>query len=302
MILVTAAHGHQGRLLVPRLAAAGFRVRAARASPAREDELLKLGAAEVFVGDLSDLATYSRAMQGVDAVYHVGPGAIAREREMGFAMVEAARDAGVRHVVFSSVLHPTIDIVQHRYKRDIEEGLIGSGLNYTILRPCEYMMPEVYVAPVLATGEYPVFWKLRPDLRRSLIDIGDLADVAVKVITEGARHYQASYDLAGPDKLTSHEIARILSRVIGRKITAVQRTPEDLLRVLFGTDEPSEELRHQFDVVRSIIRWNSTHEFVGNPNVLTWLLGRPPASFEAFTERTYRALNAGARLEGQANV
>jgi uncharacterized protein YbjT (DUF2867 family) len=282
MILVTAAHGHQGRQLVPKLAAAGFRVRAARVSPDRGDEILRLGATEVFVGDLSDPATYLRAVDGVDTVYHVGPGAVAREREMGFAMVNAARSRGVRHVVFSSVLHPTIDIVQHRYKRDIEERLIGSGLNYTILRPCEYMMPEVYIAPVLETGEYPVFWKLRSDLRRSLIDIGDLVDVAVKVISEGSRHYHASYDLAGPDRLTSQEIARILSRVTGREVAAIQRTPEDLLRVLFGTDQPTEALRHPFAVLRSIIRWNDEHDFIGNPNVLAWLLGRPPVSFEQF--------------------
>lgn len=289
MILVSAAHGHQGRQLIPKLAAAGFRVRAARLSPGRDDEILKLGAAEVFVGDLSDPATYLRAADGVDAVYHVGPGAVAREREMGFAMVDAARTLGVRHVVYSSVLHPIIDIVQHRYKRDIEERLIGSGLNYTILRPCEYMMPEVYIAPVMENGEYPVFWKLRPDLRRSLIDIGDLVDVAVKVITEGERHYHAAYDLAGPDKLTSHEIARILSRVIRREVAAVQKSPEDLLRVLFGTDEPTEALRHPFAVLRSIIRWNDEHEFVGNPNVLAWLLSRPPVSFEQFATATHAA-------------
>jgi uncharacterized protein YbjT (DUF2867 family) len=294
MILVTAAYGHQGQLLVPKLAAAGFKVRAARASPGREQELLKLGAHEVFVGDLSDPETYLRAMDGVDSVYHIGPGAVQREREMGFAMIEAARVLGVRHVVFSSVLYPIIDILQHRYKRDIEERLIESGVQFTVLNPCEYMMPEVYVAPVVATGEYPVFWKLRDDSRRSLIDIGDLTDVAVKVLSEGARHYYASYDLVGPDKLTSHEIARILSRVMGREIAAVQRAPEDLLRVLFGTDEASEELRHQFDVLRSIIRWNSAYEFVGNPNVLTWLLGRRPTSFEAFADRAYKALNAGA--------
>jgi NAD(P)H dehydrogenase (quinone) len=298
MILVTAAFGHQGKLLVPKLAAAGYIVRAARMTAGKDEELKRLGASEVFVGDLSDVDTYRRALDGVDAVYHIGPAGLHTERQMGFAMIEAAKRAGVRHVVFSSLLHPIVDILQHRYKRDIEEALIESGLKFTVLKPCDFMMPEVYLEIPMRTGEYPVYWSENPRRVHSVIAMEDLTDVAVKVLHEREAHYFASYELAGPDKLDSFETARILSRVMGREIRSVQKEPEHLMRALWGEDNAGEELRHRKEMFRSIVKWYSNNDFVGNSNVLTWLLGRPPTSFESFARSTYSQLVAKSPAPG----
>jgi uncharacterized protein YbjT (DUF2867 family) len=60
---------------------------------------------------------------------------------MGFAVIDAARTAGVRHFVFSSVLHAiTTDLIQHDIKRNLEEYLLSSGLEFTILQPANYML------------------------------------------------------------------------------------------------------------------------------------------------------------------
>src|SRR3546814_14647206 len=77
---------------------------------------------------------------------------------MGLAMLRGAKRAGVRHVVMSSIYHTMIDILQHRYKRDIEEKIVESGLNFTILKFHDYMMPEVYVKPVLQGNDYLIFY------------------------------------------------------------------------------------------------------------------------------------------------
>ena len=82
-ILVTAAGGKQGKLLIPKLAAAGHSVRAARLSSGRDEELRQLGASEVFVGDLAHLDVYLKALDGCDAVYHVGPTGMQDERQSG---------------------------------------------------------------------------------------------------------------------------------------------------------------------------------------------------------------------------
>lgn len=292
MILVTAAFGHQGKLLIPKLAAAGFRIRAARGTKGREDELLKLGATDVFVGDISDPDVYAQALDGCQALYHISPGAHPREKEMGFAMIEAAKRTGVRHVVLNSVMHTNVDIIQHRYKRDQEEALVESGLNFTVLKPCDYMMPDAFVAPVMQMGALPCYWS---DLSRkhSMIALDDLAEVVVKVLREGARHYYASYELAGPDKLDIPEMARILSRVMGREIRTVVQTPEDFMEVLWGTRNPTGEFAHQADVIRSIMRWCSQFDFLANSNTLEWLLGRPPTTFEQFATKAYAELSAG---------
>jgi uncharacterized protein YbjT (DUF2867 family) len=136
MILVTAANGNQGRLLVPKLLAAEQPVRACVQSQASAQQLRALGVQDVVVGDITEPAVLGTAIRGVEKVYHVGPTAHPRERAMGLAVVDAARAEGVKHLVFSSVLHAiTTDLVQHEIKRDIEEHLLSSGLEFTILQP-----------------------------------------------------------------------------------------------------------------------------------------------------------------------
>jgi len=293
-VLVTGGAGHQGKLLIPKLAQSGFRVRATRRSMGKENELRALGAHEVFVGDLSDEETYFEALKDVDVVYHIGPGGVPNEDEMGFAMLRAAKRAGIRHVVLSSIYHSIINILQHRYKRDIEEKLIESGLNFTILKFHDYMMPEVYVEPVLRGGDYPVFWPIKPGRRQSYIDLHDMADVACRVIVEGSAHYNASYELSGPDKLTVEDLVAILSRVIGREVRLAEKTPEDLFELLWPDYGESARHQHEIAVIRSIGAWYSRYDYLGNANVLTWLLGRPPTTFEQFVRRTVAEWSGGA--------
>lgn len=292
MILVTAAFGHQGKLLIPKLAAAGFKVRAARGTPGRDDELLRLGASEVFVGALDDPDVYAQALDGCDAVYHIGPSAHPREKEMGFSLIEAAKRCGTRHVVFNSNMHTIVNMIQHLIKRDIEEALIESGLQYTFIRPAEYMHWDLHMAAPVHTGTLPCFWG---DLsrRHSMIDLGDLTDAVLRVLVEGGRHYYAAYDLSGGEKLSPPEIARILSRVIGRDVQAVSKTYEDMLEALFGTREPSGEFQHQADVLRSITDWCARYDPLGCPTILEWLLGRPSTTFEQFATKAYVEFIAG---------
>ena len=103
MILVTAANGNQGRLLVPKLLAAGLPVRGCVRTDESAATLRELGVTDVVVGDLSDPGVAAAAVIGVARIYHIGPTIHPREREMGFVLIDAARAHGVEHVVFSSV-------------------------------------------------------------------------------------------------------------------------------------------------------------------------------------------------------
>ena len=191
MILVTAAHGNQGKLLVPRLLAAGAAVRACVRTEASATLLREAGASDVVVGDISDPRLMARAMEGVEKVYHVGPRLHPKEREMGFAAVDAARAGGVKHFVLSSVLHAiTTDLIQHEIKRDIEEHLLSSGLKYTILQPSNYMLP-FRLRPVFEQHVFRLPWSI--ERRQSLVDLGDVTEVAGTVLTDSERHAGATY-------------------------------------------------------------------------------------------------------------
>ena len=302
MILVTAAYGNQGQRLIPLLARAGKRVRAMRAS-GDLGALKALGAAEAIHGDASDPATLARAMDGIETVYHVGPSLHPREREMGLAVVEAAEAAGVKHLVFSSVLHAIeSELIQHRAKLDIERRIIVSRIHWTILQPANYMLPA-WSYPVFKSEVFRLWWSL--ERRQSLLVLDDYAEAATKVICEGAKHHGATYELSSSDCLTAHEIAERFSRITGRPIKAEEVSPDDFMvkyrkhpaveaKLAAGQTVTAEDFPYEFEVFRAIGACYAKHDFVGNPNVLTWLLGRKPMSVEDYLRKEYARFRATA--------
>jgi aryl-alcohol dehydrogenase-like predicted oxidoreductase/uncharacterized protein YbjT (DUF2867 family) len=291
MILVTAANGNQGKLLVPKLLAAGLPVRACVQSEQSAHALGDAGVDEIIVGDISEPSTLARAIQGIEKVYHVGPTAHPRERSMGFVLIDAARAEGIKHFVFSSVLHAiTTDLVQHEIKRDVEEHLLSSGLEFTILQPSNYMLP-LKLLPVFNEGVFRLSWSL--DRRQSLVDLGDVTDVALEVLRNTERHASATYELVGNGRYTAHELGTIISRVMKKHIKVEEIDADTYLKAFFG-DRDRSELQHQARVLRAITERYSRHDFLGNSNVLTWLLGRQPTTFEQFVQSQYRAFIAAS--------
>ena len=289
MILVNAANGQQGKLLVPKLLAAGQEVRACVRSERSAGELRAAGVTDVVVGDISQPDVIAQAIRGVDTVYHVCPGINPREREMGLAWIDAAKAEGVGHFVFSSVLHAILtDLVQHEIKRDIEEYLVSSGLEYTILQPTIYMAPRRFTR-IFETGVLRAGWSL--DRHQSLVDIGDVTDVAAAVLIEGERHWGATYELVGAGRYTAHDMANVIAKVFGKPISVEQIGPDAYLKGLFG-DQDLSTMPHETAVGRSLTERYSSHDFIGNANVLTWLLGRPPTSFEQFVAAHHSAMAA----------
>jgi uncharacterized protein YbjT (DUF2867 family) len=286
LLLVTAAHGNQGKLLIPRLLTAGVAVRACVRSDESARTLRAAGVTDVVVGDMSHPDVLTRAMDGVEKVYYVGPALHPKERDMGFAVIDAARAAGVQHFVFSSVLHAIItDLVQHEIKRDLEECLISSGLEFTILQPANYMLDH-RLKPAFAQGVFRLSWAL--DRYQSMVDLGDVTEVAAAVLAGSDHHAGATYELVAPGRYTAHDLAKIISAVAGREVIAEQIDSEVFLKAAFGVDSLT-QFPYQARVSRAISERYSRHDFIGNPNVLTWLLGRQPTTFEQFVQRTFDA-------------
>lgn len=300
MILVTSANGNQGKRLIPKLLAAGHAVRACVRSEASAAKLRGAGVAEVLVGDLADPGFVAQAVAGVRAVYHVGPTLHPDERAMGFAMIDTARAAGVAHFVFSSVLHAiTTDLIQHEIKRDLEEHLLSSGLEFTILQPANYMLPHRLV-PVFAEGVFRLSWSL--DRYQSMVDLEDVTDVVALVLSDPARHAAATYELVGPGRFTAHDIARVLAGVVGRDIAVEQIDVAAFTRARLGDADPA-LLAHTLRLAGAISARYSSHDFLGNPNVLGWLLGRAPTTFESFARREFiqwQAENAAAARQEES--
>ncbi|MFJ8799327.1 SDR family oxidoreductase [Streptomyces sp. NPDC102487] len=284
---MTAANGNQGKRLIPRLVAAGAELRACVRSDESARALRTAGVSDILVGDLSDPAVLTRAMRGVETVYYVGPALHPDERATGFAAVDAAKKAGVTHFVFSSVLHAIItDLIQHEIKRDIEEYLVSSGVEFTILQPANYMLRHRLV-PAFQEGVFRLSWSL--DRYQSMVDVDDVAQVAAAVLADPRAHAGATYELVAPGRYTAYDLARVISEVTGREVTAEEIDPDVFLKASLRV-ESLDEVPYQAKVLQAISARYSSHDFIGNANVLTWLLGRQPTTFEEFVRQESHAV------------
>ncbi len=284
MILVTSAYGNNGRRLIPKLAAEGIEVRALNLSD-KTEELKELGAEEVIVGNALDPVTLNKAMMDVESVFHVGPSFHPQEAEMGIAVINAASAAEVEHFVYDSVLHPQITaLLQHRMKLTVEEHLINSNLNYTILQPMHYMQ-NINISDVYHGGLFIQASSL--ETRLSFVDMDDKVEVAAKVLTEDG-HYGATYELCGDDYLNAIEIAEIMTKVLGRKINP-KLVPKEYIISGFQKahpdygDYPAKGFNALFD-------YYSKYGFFGNPNILQWLLGRNPTTLEDYIKKEFNKI------------
>jgi len=284
-ILVTAAGGNQGKILIPKLARAGFTVRAMRFSKGTDD-LLALGASEVVTGDASNPSDVERAMEGVSTVYHVGPTVHPREKAMGLTVIEAAQKAGDKHLVYSSTMHAaTSEMIPHRVKNEIEEQLIQSGVDFTILKPSGYMVPRL-LESAFATGTLHVFFD--PARGQAKTNLGDLTDVVVKIASERERHFAASYELNSDKCYSVSEIAEMISQVTKSAISIQRIGVEQLLQAMYGSSYDPDKLRYEIEAFQSMANWCDKHDLLGNTNVMAWLLGRPPVTMEAYIRQQWK--------------
>jgi NAD(P)H dehydrogenase (quinone) len=281
MILVTGAGGKTGRAVVRALAARGAQVRAlVRGSRPEPAAALRALGAEVVPGDMRLPADLAGAMQGASAVYHICPNVHPDEVPIGQAAIAAAQAAGVGHFVFHSVLHPQTEAMPHHWhKLRVEESLFTSGLPFTILQPAPYM--QNVLAGWAAINERGVFTVPYPvETRLSLVDLEDVAQAAARVLGSAA-HHGAVYELAGTPPLSQQEVAAALAQQLGRPVAAVSElvdTWERRVRAGGLAEGPIATLKQMFD-------YYARFGLPGNPNVLTWLLGRPPASYAKFAAR-----------------
>jgi len=281
MILVTGAAGKTGQAVIRALVAREATVRALVRRPQQTRAVEELGAQEVVAGDMRVQATVNQAAQGVRAVYHICPNMSPQEVAIGRIAIQAARAAGIEHFVYHSVLHPQTETMPHHWQKlRVEEHLFESGLPYTILQPAAYMQNVLaYWDQMLERNVYPVPYAV--NTRLGMVDLEDVAAAAAIVLTEPG-HEGATYELAGSEVLTQMEVARILSKQLGRVIRA-ETVPLDLWERQARASGLGD---YQVETLARMFRYYERFGFWGNSNVLSWLLRRPPTTFAAFVQRT----------------
>jgi NAD(P)H dehydrogenase (quinone) len=280
MILITGAGGKTGKAVLKALVARDAAVRALVRSSAHEAALSAMGASDIVVGAMDDPAALARATNGVQAIYHICPNVSPHEVVFAKALVAAAINSGVSRLVYHSVLHPQIEAMPHHWnKLRVEELLFSSALDVIILQPTAYMQNSLAEWDRMASeGIYRVPYPI--ETRLSLVDLDDVAEAAAMVLTTDS-HSGATYELVGTPPLSQVEIARIFGHALNKAVRAEAETVEAWVQRArsAGMDDYSR------DTLIKMFRAYARDGLKGNPNVLGWLLGRPPTSFASFAVR-----------------
>jgi NAD(P)H dehydrogenase (quinone) len=237
MIAVTGATGELGRRVAARLSILGLNQRMIVRDPVRA---LHLPGAEIAqISAYLDSAAMRCALDGIEKVLLVSardrfgvahisaknhsPSPFYDRLQQHIAVVDAAVDAGVKHIIYLSMMNaaPDATFILSRDHFSTEEYIRNSGVPFTFLRVSLYAdnvpqcvsTDDIIRAPA---GEGRAAWVSRDDI----------ADVAAAVLT-GAGHVRRTYNVTGPEALTMAETAEILSAAVKRKIAYQAQTPQE---------------------------------------------------------------------------
>ncbi|WP_280273730.1 NmrA family NAD(P)-binding protein [Nocardia wallacei] len=294
-VLVTGATGRQGGAVARALLADGVAVRALVRDPdsGRARAVADLGATLVR-GDLGDPDSLRAALEGARGVFSVQMPDMAdlmgdAEVRYGRALAEAARAAGVSHLVHTSVSGAGRDpreIDEERWgahmghywrsKAAVEQVVREAGFRYwTILRPSTFMENFVRPSFYFAGGDSDrLLVAVDPDTPQPFVAVDDIGAAAAAAFADPARFHGVELELAG-ERLTFRTAAKLLSEALGTTIE-LPDSPEDAA---------AQGLLPEF--VRSQ-RYVSAHPAPAHPRA-AHDLGLPTTTFAEWATTTFRA-------------
>lgn len=214
-IAVFGATGNQGGAVVNALLDRGASVRALVRNPDSE-KAKALGAqgVELAYADVADPASLPRALKDVDAFFYMTTltedqqGSMSGETAQGIALADAAVEAGVPHVVFSSVggAERKSGVPHFESKRRVEEYLDGLDIPVTVIRPVLFMDNFVFMGPSLENGEIVVRLPMPDGIPLQMIAVRDIGRVAAAALLDTGTISGDAIEIAG-DERTGSQIA-----------------------------------------------------------------------------------------------
>ncbi|MCL2690218.1 MAG: NmrA/HSCARG family protein [Chitinispirillia bacterium] len=274
MILVTGATGHQGGSVARTLLSDGWKVRALTRHPnsAAANELKSLGA-EIVTGDLTVPNSLDEPLKGCYGVFSVQQPmeyGVESEVDQGIALIDAAKRAGVKRFIYNSVASADMNtgIPFFDSKVKIEEHLIKSELDYTILRPVFFMENLLALKDSIYDGKLRL--GLKADVELEVISLDDIGRFVALAFKNPQDFVNRTLEIAG-DELTGPQMAELLGKAIGRKVVY--------------EEEPYDEIEKASADMAMMYEWFNVRGYTVDINDLQQII----PDLESFAEWTDRA-------------
>ncbi|NML63684.1 SDR family oxidoreductase [Hymenobacter sp. RP-2-7] len=286
-ILVTGATGGLGQAVVENLlkTISSSDISVLVRDPAKAANLQAQGVT-IRQGDYNDYASLVKAFAGVEKLFLVSGNDIPNRVPQHTNAINAAKEAGVQHVVYTSFQRKTEDgssaaaFVAEAHLAT-EKLLQESGLTYTILRNALYFeVLPLFMGPVLQTG---TIYLPAGEGRSAYASRADLGAAGAAVLA-GQGHAHKSYDLATAQSYSFHDVARLLSELSGQEIRYVSPTAEEFGTALAGAGVPAEAIHMTTGFSVAI----GQGEFDFPSTDLEKLLGHAPLSLREFLKEAYK--------------
>lgn len=288
-LLVTGASGNLGNLVLDALLKRGVAATDIIATTRDKAKLADYAAKgiEIREADFNDPDSVRAAFAGADRVAIISTdaldGAGTRIKQQTGA-VAAAKAAGVRHLVYTSMPQPdNTKVIFSADHLKTEEAIKSSDLTYTILRNTWYQENMFMNLPtVLASGQW---YTSAGEGRIAHVAREDCAAAIAAALASGSDE-NATYTLTGSEARTTAEIAALASEITGKPIAVVQLTDEQLAGGMKAAGVP------EFMIPTIVSFEAATRE--GQLGALTGdvekLTGRKPKPFRTFFEENKAAL------------
>jgi NAD(P)H dehydrogenase (quinone) len=170
-------------------------------------------------------------------------------------VVEAARRAGIEHVVYTSYLgagDPENDALVTLDHRFTEEAIMDSGMGWNFMRNSQYAdaMAEEQAAMAVASGKSI---GNTADGKVAFVARDDVAAVGVELLLGGGTPNTA-YDITGPELLTYAQVGALIQEVSGRDVEIIDLTDEQMYAMWDAIGVPRESTG---DFSQSPVPWCS---------------------------------------------
>lgn len=271
MILITGATGNIGKELVPLLLQ---NEQSIRVLVRDERKVTHLDSCiQRTIGDWDKPETLMRAMAGVERIFLV-----TFQTHHDINVIEAAKRAGVQHIVKLSTLEATdhkIRVGKWHYER--EELIRASGLDWTFLRPGMFMSNSIEWWAESIKGQGSVFFPGGKKGKVGPVDPRDVAEVAALALTQPGHSGQA-YELTGSGLFTIGEMVQVISQVLGKPIQYVDIPPiaAKLFMLKSGMD------RALVNALMEMLASLRRNEGAIVTDTVRRVTGHPPRMFEAW--------------------